>query len=163
MKMPRKQTAAQRRAKQAAKRHSAASNKAGKHLPGAKAPVDSAGGVRGLKAPSSAPAANRGRWGPRPPSESQLAKIEKPIYGGAFLARVEGKAVFVPLTLPGEQARVRIIQDKRGYATAEAEEIVTAAPERIASRLPTLWRMWRLQLSARKLRCAIRIQASHPA
>ena len=63
---------------------------------------------------------------------TQLVQIEKPIYGGAFLARVEGKAVFVPLTLPGEQARVRIVEDKRGYATAEAEEIVAAAPERIA-------------------------------
>ena len=51
-------------------------------------------------------------------------QIEKPIYGGAFLARVEGKAIFVPLTLPGEQARVRITEEKRGYATAEAEEIV---------------------------------------
>ena len=64
--------------------------------------------------------------------QPQLVHIEKPIYGGAFLARVEGKAVFVPLTLPGEQARVRITQDKRGYATAEAEEIVAAALERIA-------------------------------
>jgi 23S rRNA (uracil1939-C5)-methyltransferase len=62
----------------------------------------------------------------------RLVKIEKPIYGGAFLARLEGKAVFVPLTLPGEDVRVRITQDKRGYATAEAEEIVTAAPERVA-------------------------------
>jgi 23S rRNA (uracil1939-C5)-methyltransferase len=34
--------------------------------------------------------------------------------------------------LPGEQARVRITQAKPGYATAEAEEIVRAAPERIA-------------------------------
>ena len=59
-------------------------------------------------------------------------KIEKPIYGGAFLARVEGKAVFVPLALPGEQARVRIVEDKRGYATAEVAEIVEAAPERVA-------------------------------
>lgn len=64
--------------------------------------------------------------------ESRLVQIEKPIYGGAFLARLEGKAVFVPLTLPGEQARVRITQDKRGYATAEAEEIVIAAAERVA-------------------------------
>ena len=61
-----------------------------------------------------------------------LVQIEKPVYGGAFLARVQGKAVFVPLTLPGEQARVRIVEDKRGYARAECEEIVTAAPERIA-------------------------------
>jgi 23S rRNA (uracil1939-C5)-methyltransferase len=62
---------------------------------------------------------------------SRIVEIEKPIYGGAFLARVEGKAVFVPLTLPGEQARVRITEDKRGYASAEADEIVTAAAERI--------------------------------
>jgi 23S rRNA (uracil1939-C5)-methyltransferase len=65
-----------------------------------------------------------------------LVEIEKPIYGGAFLARIEGKAVFVPLTLPGEQARVRITQAKSGYATAEAEEILRAAPERILPACP---------------------------
>jgi 23S rRNA (uracil1939-C5)-methyltransferase len=70
------------------------------------------------------------------PAQTRLVEIEKPIYGGAFLARVEGKAVFVPLTLPGERARVRITQDKRGYATAEADEIVAAAPERVAPRCP---------------------------
>ena len=62
----------------------------------------------------------------------ELVKIEKPIYGGASLARVEGKAVFVHLALPGEQARVRIVEEKRGYATAEMEEIVAAAPARVA-------------------------------
>jgi 23S rRNA (uracil1939-C5)-methyltransferase len=63
---------------------------------------------------------------------AQLVQIEKPIYGGAFLARVEGKAVFVPLALPGEQARVRVVEEKRGYATAEVGEIVVAAAERVA-------------------------------
>jgi 23S rRNA (uracil1939-C5)-methyltransferase len=62
----------------------------------------------------------------------KLVTIDKPIYGGAFLARVEGKAVFVPLTLPGEQARVRITDDWRGYASAEVDEIIASAPERIA-------------------------------
>jgi 23S rRNA (uracil1939-C5)-methyltransferase len=66
------------------------------------------------------------------PSQPLLVEIEKPVYGGAFLARLEGKAVFVPLTLPGEQARIRIMQSKPGYANAEAEEIVTASLERIA-------------------------------
>lgn len=122
MKMPKKRTTAQRRAKQAAKRHSAASNKSGKQPAGAKAHIGPVSSVRGVK--------------PRPPSNMQLVKIEKPIYGGAFLARVEGKAVFVPLTLPGEEARVRITQDKGGYATAEPEEIVVAAPERIAPACP---------------------------
>ena len=68
---------------------------------------------------------------PREPSEPKLVQIEKPIYGGAFLARVNGKATFVPLTLPGERARVRITEEKRGYATAEPEEIVAAAPNRV--------------------------------
>jgi 23S rRNA (uracil1939-C5)-methyltransferase len=65
-----------------------------------------------------------------------LVQIEKPIYGGAFLARIEGKAVFVPLALPGEQARIRIVAGKRGYATAEVEEIVTASPQRVAPACP---------------------------
>jgi 23S rRNA (uracil1939-C5)-methyltransferase len=67
---------------------------------------------------------------------SSIVEIEKPIYGGAFLARAEGKAVFVPLTLPGEQAHVRITQSKRGYDTADPDEIIRAAPERIASACP---------------------------
>lgn len=73
-----------------------------------------------------------------PSSASQLVEIEKPVYGGSFLARVEGKAVFVPLTLPGERARVRITEDKdkRGYAKAEVDAIVAASAERIAPKCP---------------------------
>lgn len=68
--------------------------------------------------------------------EPQLVQIEKPVYGGAFLARVEGKAVFVPLTLPGERVRVRVAEEKPGYATAEVEEIVAAAAERVGPACP---------------------------
>ena len=32
---------------------------------------------------------------------------------------------------PAKQARVRVVEEKRGYATAEVEEIVAAAPERV--------------------------------
>jgi 23S rRNA (uracil1939-C5)-methyltransferase len=66
----------------------------------------------------------------------QLLEIEKPIYGGAFLGRAEGKAVFVPLALPGERARVRVVEERRGYATAEIEERLTAAPERVPATCP---------------------------
>jgi 23S rRNA (uracil1939-C5)-methyltransferase len=119
---PRKQITMQRRAKQAAKKLSAGRKSPGKQTFGTKARTDSAGVTRGVKL--------------TPPSKSQLVEIEKPIYGGAFLTRLEGKAVFVPLTLPGEQARVRITQSKSGYATAEAEEIVRAAPERVEPACP---------------------------
>ena len=71
-----------------------------------------------------------------PTSKSHLVQIEKPVYGGAFLARLAGKAVFVPLVLPGEQALIRITQSKSAYATAEAEEILHAAPQRIAPACP---------------------------
>lgn len=67
-------------------------------------------------------------------TETKLVQIEKPVYGGSFLARDEGKALFVPLTLPGEQARVRIVDEKRGYSTAEIEEVVRTAPERLTAR-----------------------------
>ncbi len=76
-----------------------------------------------LDSPQAAPAAV---------TQPLMVEIAKPVYGGAFLAHVAGKAVFVPLTLPGEQARIRITQSKSGYATAEAEEIAAAAPERVA-------------------------------
>jgi 23S rRNA (uracil1939-C5)-methyltransferase len=119
---PRKQITSQRRAKQAAKKRSAGRKGSPKQPTGAKATTDSIGFTRGLK--------------PSSPSNLQLVEIEKPIYGGAFLARLAGKAVFVPLVLPGEQVQVRITQSKSAYATAEAEEILSAAPERIATACP---------------------------
>jgi 23S rRNA (uracil1939-C5)-methyltransferase len=64
------------------------------------------------------------------PQITEPVAIEKPIYGGAFLARVEGKAVFVPLTLPGEQVLIHVTDDKGAYATAEADAIVTPSPQR---------------------------------
>ncbi len=71
-----------------------------------------------------------------PFAATHLMRIEKPIYGGAFLARMSGKAVFVPLALPGEEVKARIVEDKRGYATAEAEEILDPSEQRVASPCP---------------------------
>ena len=69
-------------------------------------------------------------------NQGVLVQIEKPIYGGSFLARLEGKAVFVPLTLPGEQARVRVVEEKRSYTNAEAEAIVIPASNRVEPGCP---------------------------
>jgi 23S rRNA (uracil1939-C5)-methyltransferase len=66
----------------------------------------------------------------------EIVDIEKPVYGGTFLARAEGKAVFVPLTLPGERVRIRITQNKSGYSTAELTEILTPSPQRIRPACP---------------------------
>ncbi|HWT67394.1 MAG TPA: 23S rRNA (uracil(1939)-C(5))-methyltransferase RlmD [Terracidiphilus sp.] len=64
----------------------------------------------------------------------QFVRIEKPVYGGDFLARAEGKAIFVPLALPGEAARVRVVGEKSGYANAEIERIEEAASCRVMPR-----------------------------
>lgn len=69
-------------------------------------------------------------------TQLQLVEIGKPLYGGAFLAHLEGKAVFVPLTLPGEQVRIRIAQNKSGYSTGEVAEILRPAPERVSPPCP---------------------------
>lgn len=65
--------------------------------------------------------------------------IEKPIYGGASLARIPadgptglaGKAVFVPLALPGELVDASIAADHRSYASATLEQVIEAAPARV--------------------------------
>lgn len=75
---------------------------------------------------------NRNRKPQKPVAgPAQLVQIEKAVYGGNFLARIEGKATFVPLVLPGETARVSIIEKKPGYSTADLDEIVAPAPERV--------------------------------
>jgi len=51
-------------------------------------------------------------------------QIERAIYGGAGLARVEGKAAFVPYALPGEVVEARIVEDRGGYAQAELEKVL---------------------------------------
>jgi 23S rRNA (uracil1939-C5)-methyltransferase len=56
--------------------------------------------------------------------------IEKAIYGGSGLARAEGKAVFVPFTLPGEEVEAGIVSDKGGFATAELQTVLEPSPAR---------------------------------
>src|SRR5215475_11219233 len=57
-------------------------------------------------------------------------QIEKCIYGGAGLARAEGKAVFVPFTLPGEVVEAHIVEDKGSFANAELDAVLEPATER---------------------------------
>ncbi len=57
------------------------------------------------------------------------------VYGGETLGRLpDGRAVFVPFVLPGERARVRLVEDKRGYARGALVELLRASPERISPR-----------------------------
>ena len=44
-------------------------------------------------------------------------QIEKAIYGGAGLARADGKAIFVPFTLPGEVVEAHVTKTSAASPT----------------------------------------------
>src|SRR6478735_6442246 len=58
-------------------------------------------------------------------------------HGGVFVARHEGRVVFVPDTIPGERVRVRLTDTaKSSFWRGEAMEILDASPHR----RPHVWR-----------------------
>jgi 23S rRNA (uracil1939-C5)-methyltransferase len=59
--------------------------------------------------------------------------IDKWVYGGDSLARIEGRVVFVPFVLPGETVKAQLHD---GDMHATLEEIVHPAPERVAPVCP---------------------------
>jgi len=63
-------------------------------------------------------------------------RIEKAVYGGAGLARDEGKAIFVPFTLPGEVVEAHAVEDRTSYANAELDVVVEASAERVKAPCP---------------------------
>jgi 23S rRNA (uracil1939-C5)-methyltransferase len=69
----------------------------------------------------------------RPPlsREPQEAAIDGFTHGGEGVARIEGKAVFVPGALPGERVRLRVVDDRARWARAELVEVVVASPDRV--------------------------------
>lgn len=58
-------------------------------------------------------------------------EILKMIYGGDGLGRLpDGRAVFVPYTLPGEQVQIKVTEEKRNYVRGTVSQIITPHPER---------------------------------
>ena len=63
--------------------------------------------------------------------------IEKLVYGGDGLARLpEGKTVFMPFVLPGEEVDATIVQQKSSFARATADQVVKPSPYRIQPQCP---------------------------
>lgn len=52
-------------------------------------------------------------------------------HGGEGVARIEGKAVFVAGTIPGERVRVRVTDDRKSWARAELLEVLEPSPQRV--------------------------------
>lgn len=58
-------------------------------------------------------------------------KVERVAHGGVFVARHEGRVVFVSDTLPGERVRARVTDDRKSqYWRADTVEVLDAARER---------------------------------
>lgn len=49
--------------------------------------------------------------------------IESMTYGGAGVGRLDGKAVFVPMTAPGDRVTFRTVKEKKGYIEGERVEL----------------------------------------
>jgi 23S rRNA (uracil1939-C5)-methyltransferase len=64
------------------------------------------------------------------------ATIEKGVYRGRGLARLDGRIVFVPRAHPGDHVRARVGEVHAGWAEAALVEVLRASPERRASPCP---------------------------
>lgn len=71
----------------------------------------------------------------RLPVEETLT-IEKLVYGGEGLARLEGKVVLTPFVLPGEVARVEIERAKNDLWRGRLIEVLQPSPSRITPGCP---------------------------
>jgi 23S rRNA (uracil1939-C5)-methyltransferase len=60
--------------------------------------------------------------------------VESLAYGGKGVARRNGYVVFVAGALPGDRVTAEITKAKRGYAEAQAREIVRESPDRVPPR-----------------------------
>ena len=57
-------------------------------------------------------------------------------HGGHFVARLDGRVVFVRHALPGERVRARVTEERRDYLRADAVTVLEPAPERVVPPCP---------------------------
>jgi len=57
-------------------------------------------------------------------------------FGGKGVARLEGKAVFVPFTIEGERVRVEIVREKKQFAEAELIDVLEPSANRVEPACP---------------------------
>jgi 23S rRNA (uracil1939-C5)-methyltransferase len=60
--------------------------------------------------------------------------IEKLVYGGEGLGRIDGQVVLVPFVLPGEEVSIKAARVKNGLLRGSELKILEPAPERIVPR-----------------------------
>jgi 23S rRNA (uracil1939-C5)-methyltransferase len=66
--------------------------------------------------------------------------VEKLVYGGDGLARLDGRVVFAPFVLPGERVRVQAEREKPGLIHGSTLKILEPSPARVAAPCPVFGR-----------------------
>lgn len=66
--------------------------------------------------------------------------IDRLAFGGNGVGRLDGKAIFVPLTAPGDRIRCRLVKEKGRWAEGELLELLAPAAERIVPPCPVFGR-----------------------
>jgi 23S rRNA (uracil1939-C5)-methyltransferase len=66
--------------------------------------------------------------------------VEKLVYGGDGLARLNGRVVFAPFVLPGERVRAEPERQKPGLVQARTIEVLEPAAQRVEPRCPVFGR-----------------------
>ena len=68
-------------------------------------------------------------------TKEEILLLDSFAYGGESFGRsTEGRATFVPFALPGEKVRIRLVEEKRGFARGALIEVIQSTPERIEPR-----------------------------
>jgi len=62
--------------------------------------------------------------------------IDSLAYGGDGVGRIEERVVFVPDTVPGDKAALRIVEDRGSFMRATANEILDPSPDRVTPPCP---------------------------
>jgi tRNA/tmRNA/rRNA uracil-C5-methylase (TrmA/RlmC/RlmD family) len=66
-----------------------------------------------------------------------ILEVERVAHGGVCVAHADdGRVVLVRHTLPGEQVRVQVTEQRRSYLRADAVEVLRASPARVAPPCP---------------------------
>jgi 23S rRNA (uracil1939-C5)-methyltransferase len=72
----------------------------------------------------------------RPLQSPREVSVEKWVYGGRGLARLDGQATLVPFVLPGEAVLIQVERQKPGLLEAGLVEVISAAPQRTEPACP---------------------------
>ena len=57
-------------------------------------------------------------------------------FGGAGVGRVDGKIVFVPLTIDGERVEVEVVEQRKSFDRARLRNVIVRSPQRISPICP---------------------------